>query len=190
MPHAFRCKNCGHLHTSEQAGEEKHPAACSACGHGVSFTRAGVKELHPDNWEHLCEASEERLAELGLTAEDVCKHEACCSAEASVQASVLARDELLAKKRRWEDEGERELIIAQVNELDAQADAATGDEAVRLRQQADDLANCEFTDRDAEALAVHAANISRKGVAPRKGGLYIGRGASDRSKAFDRGRAK
>lgn len=39
MPHgpvAFRCKRCGHFITSEHAGENLLPHACSACSGGVS----------------------------------------------------------------------------------------------------------------------------------------------------------
>lgn len=35
--HAFRCKGCGHLMTSDTAGELEHPSACSVCGKGVVF---------------------------------------------------------------------------------------------------------------------------------------------------------
>ena len=72
---AFRCKNCGRLHTSDSASEALHPHACEVCGCGVSFhPRTGVKTIDPDNWEHLHEATHERLAELGITHEHVETH--------------------------------------------------------------------------------------------------------------------
>jgi hypothetical protein len=35
--HAFRCRQCGHLHHAGAAGESKTPHACAACGAGVTF---------------------------------------------------------------------------------------------------------------------------------------------------------
>jgi hypothetical protein len=37
MLYAFRCKNCGRLHTSDDAAEAEHPHACTVCGGGVVF---------------------------------------------------------------------------------------------------------------------------------------------------------
>lgn len=72
---AFRCKECGHLHDAKQAAEADHPHACRVCGAGVSFNpRTGFKTVDPKNWEKLCEATPERLAELGLKPEHVEKH--------------------------------------------------------------------------------------------------------------------
>lgn len=118
-PVAFRCKNCGHLVTSESAGENHYPHDCPVCKAGVemevnnkerfaaivaalattatpeSERQSLVRELgnmprskvyHPENWEALgevhcpkagkiCEGvSAERLAELGLTADDIAHH--------------------------------------------------------------------------------------------------------------------
>ncbi len=68
--HAFRCNNCGHLESAEQAGECEHPHACSACGAGISYNpKTGVKIPDPENWEILCEATRERLVELGFDGE-------------------------------------------------------------------------------------------------------------------------
>jgi hypothetical protein len=97
---AFRCKNCGRLHTSDHAAELDHPAACAVCGKGVVFRHAelaaqltepgadipalaaeiakcdpATKRLDPDNWEALADAPPERLQELGLTPEQVEAHE-------------------------------------------------------------------------------------------------------------------
>lgn len=75
MAHAFRCHTCGHLHTAEHAGEETIPAACSVCGSGVKFCpKTGVKSKCEDNWEVLADAEPERLEELGLAPEHICKH--------------------------------------------------------------------------------------------------------------------
>lgn len=38
MKHAFRCKNCGFLHTSDEAGEADHPHSCRVCGKGVTHS--------------------------------------------------------------------------------------------------------------------------------------------------------
>ena len=35
MKYTFRCKNCGHLHCAEHAGENQVPHACCVCGKGV-----------------------------------------------------------------------------------------------------------------------------------------------------------
>ncbi len=76
LPHfAFRCKQCGHLHTSDDAGEATHPHACRVCGGGVSFhPRTGIKTLDPTNWEKAVDMSDERLLELGLEKHQVHAH--------------------------------------------------------------------------------------------------------------------
>jgi hypothetical protein len=71
---AFRCKTCGHLHHAEHAGENDRPHACCVCGAGVHFTRLGIKEYDPDNWEVLADATPERLEELGLEPKHVARH--------------------------------------------------------------------------------------------------------------------
>jgi hypothetical protein len=97
---AFRCKNCGRLETSDHAAEGEFPHACRVCGAGVVFRHAelaamltepgadvpalaaqiarcdpATKRLVPENWEVLADAPPERLAELGLTPEQVTAHE-------------------------------------------------------------------------------------------------------------------
>lgn len=75
MAHAFRCKNCGRLETSDNAGESDVPHACCACGSGVAFdSKTGIKTLVKDNWEVLALCDEARLTELGLSQENVCAH--------------------------------------------------------------------------------------------------------------------
>lgn len=75
--YAFRCKSCGYLEGCDHASEHAHPAACRVCGDGVRFCpRRGTKSLAPENWEKLWEASDERLAQIGLSRDDVEKHEA------------------------------------------------------------------------------------------------------------------
>ena len=101
---AFRCRNCGRLHEAEHAGELPHPTACRVCGKGVVFVHEELsdqllqalqdgkieeaqrlareiracnpasKRLVPENWEVLAEAHSDRLAELGLTHEQVERH--------------------------------------------------------------------------------------------------------------------
>lgn len=54
--YAFRCKNCGRLETSGNAGELSAPAACPVCGYGVSYDPIrGLKSYHPENWEVLAD---------------------------------------------------------------------------------------------------------------------------------------
>jgi hypothetical protein len=97
---AFRCRTCGRLETSDHAAELYLPAACRVCGAGVVFRHAelaamltqegadipalaadiarcdpATKRLIPENWEVLADAPPERLAELGLTPEQVEAHE-------------------------------------------------------------------------------------------------------------------
>jgi hypothetical protein len=79
MHKAFRCKTCGHLVGCECAGENHAPHACPVCGSGVKFCpRTGVKSAVWDNWEVLHSATDERLAELGLTRAEVEKHTVEC----------------------------------------------------------------------------------------------------------------
>lgn len=74
MPYSFRCRTCGRLEEGGHAGENLTPHACRVCGAGVTFNRAGIKSAVPENWECLADATEERLAELGLTLDDVEPH--------------------------------------------------------------------------------------------------------------------
>lgn len=62
---AFRCKNCGVLETSEQAGERNFPAACRNCGAGVEYDpQSGVKNyLDEKNWIVLADLTPEELEE-------------------------------------------------------------------------------------------------------------------------------
>lgn len=72
---AFRCKNCGFLETSAQAGENATPHACPGCGCGVKFDpQTGEKSPVPKNWEILANCGADRLAELGLEPAQVHKH--------------------------------------------------------------------------------------------------------------------
>jgi len=76
---AFRCKFCGYLEGADHAGERNLPLACRVCNGGVKFhPRTGQKSPDPDNWEVLADCTPERLAELGLTAGRVCRHEGKC----------------------------------------------------------------------------------------------------------------
>jgi hypothetical protein len=76
MKYAFRCKNCGRLETSDQAAECSHPHACRVCGDGIRYdSRTGKKTpMLGDNWEVLADASPGRLAEIGLSPDQVEKH--------------------------------------------------------------------------------------------------------------------
>lgn len=113
MPHrkvAFRCKHCGFLEHSANAGESSHAHACRVCGKGVQFAAGieeikkllpevmaklkpeeiaartitlpyGIKFLVPENWEVLADCSPDRLAELGLEADHCEKHTPCAKGE-------------------------------------------------------------------------------------------------------------
>lgn len=60
---SFRCKNCGHLEDSGNAGERDYPAACRNCGKGVRYNvDTGVKEyLNEENWVSLADLSPDAL---------------------------------------------------------------------------------------------------------------------------------
>jgi hypothetical protein len=61
----FKCKNCGHVESAEQAGECSHPHACSACGAGITYNpKTGAKVLDASNWEVLSGALPNGLKEL------------------------------------------------------------------------------------------------------------------------------
>lgn len=63
---SFRCKNCGFLEDSGNAGERSFPAACRNCGKGVRYdVDTGVKEyLNEENWVNLAELNPEELEAL------------------------------------------------------------------------------------------------------------------------------
>lgn len=71
---AFRCKNCGRLHTSDDAAESQHPHSCRVCGAGVSFNPQGIKTIDSSNWERLAELPVEHLENLGINPEHVEDH--------------------------------------------------------------------------------------------------------------------
>lgn len=95
MKNAFRCKNCGRLHTSDDAAESAHPHACCVCDAGVRFDTRGKKTPDPSNWEVLADATPKRLSELGLTTEDVERHQSWAKGSSSrklVAIDVSAED--------------------------------------------------------------------------------------------------
>lgn len=83
-PHA--CSVCGagvilNPKTKALAGELADPnttverrVAIAAELLQLANTGDNTKLIHADNWEHLCDATDERLAELGLSRSDVVKH--------------------------------------------------------------------------------------------------------------------
>ena len=60
---SFRCKNCGLLEDSGNAGEREFPAACRNCGAGVKYdVNTGIKEyLNEENWTVLADLSPDEL---------------------------------------------------------------------------------------------------------------------------------
>ena len=82
MAYAFRCKNCGRLVPSADAGECDFPAACPSCGHGVTFDPiTGVKNFEDGgNWDTLVDLDADERKTLaddhGLAQKDLIeKHE-------------------------------------------------------------------------------------------------------------------
>ena len=75
MANAFRCKNCGNLQTSANAGERNFPAACVVCGYGVSFDPiTGIKTHHDDNWDVLADMSDDDLKKYTIDKADIETH--------------------------------------------------------------------------------------------------------------------
>lgn len=92
MKHAFRCRNCGTLETSGNAGERPTPAACRICGFGVSFDPlTGLKNHHEDNWQVLAELSATELEKLGLTADDIEAHVPAAPGDPDHEPQVVER---------------------------------------------------------------------------------------------------
>lgn len=72
---AFRCRHCGHLEGTGHAGDLAVPLTCRVCRRGVKYDPdTGERRANPDNWEVLADASDARLAELGLARAAVCRH--------------------------------------------------------------------------------------------------------------------
>ena len=89
---AFRCRTCGLIETSANAGERTHPAACPVCGAGVSFDpRTGIKEYDTANWQPLADASDDELAAWGLTRDQVIAHVPATPAEPDHQPQAIDR---------------------------------------------------------------------------------------------------
>jgi len=81
---AFKCKNCGHLETSGNAGERDFPAACRTCGSGVSFDPlTGIKQYHDDNWIVLADLDGDGVLDIvsfhGIDKKQIEKHTAAPS---------------------------------------------------------------------------------------------------------------
>lgn len=97
MKVAFRCKNCGHLEESAQAGEREYPAACRVCGHGVSFDPlTGVKTYEDAaNWLVLADASDAELDKVfkhhGIDKGDIVKHKPAAPADPDHVPQVFER---------------------------------------------------------------------------------------------------
>lgn len=65
MAFAFRCKTCGRLVPSAEAGERETPTACPSCGSGVSYdTKTGLRTFDADNWEKLADLPEKEQKAL------------------------------------------------------------------------------------------------------------------------------
>lgn len=69
MPYAFRCNTCGHLETSDAAGENDTPSKCRVCGAGASFDpQTGLPKRDPANWTVLADLEPKELEALGVDA--------------------------------------------------------------------------------------------------------------------------
>lgn len=74
---AFKCRNCGHLEDSANAGERQLPTACRNCGYGVHFTLdtgVPVKHYDDDNWIVLDDLTTDELHDIGLKRNEVERH--------------------------------------------------------------------------------------------------------------------
>jgi hypothetical protein len=85
---AFRCRTCRHLVEAGAAGERTLPAACPACGAGVSFDPAtGAKRYHDDNWIVLGDLSGDELEEVlafhGIKPSQIERHKPFAAPEAT-----------------------------------------------------------------------------------------------------------
>lgn len=166
MPYSFRCRACGFLDSGANAGTSGRPSACRACGAGAVFhPETGLKKLVPENWEHLAECSPARLAELGLSAADVVRHEALTrdEDEAADRKRVEAnRAVLAAKKKHWK--ANESAIRARHAELVAdlkkigRRQSPDPDRERSAIAEIDDLVDSEFTDRD----EAHLAELDRR----------------------------
>ncbi len=162
--YAFRCKTCGHLHAAAHAGENALPNCCIVCGAGGSFTPAGIRQLHHENWEVLAVATPERLTELGLTAADVVRHapDVAASYAANLASSEREVKALLARKEKWHAKP----LTAWQQELDAlyaQHDATAEEARGPHRETIKALCDSEWTTREEELLTIHQQCIAREG---------------------------
>lgn len=205
-PVSFRCRQCGHLVTSAHAGEARLPHRCPVCGGGVVFSPQGVKTLRPENWEVLADAAPERLAELGLTAADVERHQPTPK-EHNVRTGLAQIEADLARheQRRSHWAANKDALTAEFAGLDAkyeslgaQLDAASDpaelarltDERDRVYQKMRELADLEPSARDekheahlAEWKAKHEAHLAGQSAPPRA--LHMR--ARDGARTQDRG---
>lgn len=82
---AFKCRHCGHLESSGQAGERDFPASCRYCGHGVKFDpTTGIKSYDNEaNWIVLGDLEGTELEDVlifhGIAKSQVEKHTAAPS---------------------------------------------------------------------------------------------------------------
>lgn len=178
--HAFRCKNCGRLHAGEHAGTEPIPTACTACGRGVRFGPTGNKSPELDNWEVLADATPDRLAELGLTAEEVERYAPPAAADDLAADIARAEGELAsleAKCQTWEREREQNVAAykdllprhLEASRLAESAPPGPGsaravEERERLAQQLRALEALEWSQRDREHKAHIEAELDKARV--------------------------
>ena len=99
--YAFRCKNCGRLHTSDDAAEASHPHCCKVCSSGIVFDKHGIKTQDNSIWEILSDCTSDRLQELGLSQSDVEKHKKWSKVESSkrdpINVSISIEDNTNSK---------------------------------------------------------------------------------------------
>lgn len=93
---AFRCRTCRHLVEAEAAGERTLPAACPACGAGVSFNpTSGAKIYHEDNWVVLADLPDDELGEVlefhGIERKQVNRHKPFPAAPAGREPQSIER---------------------------------------------------------------------------------------------------
>jgi hypothetical protein len=190
---AFRCQKCGHLCGPEQAGIFQTPTRCSVCD--------------SPSFEVLAQADPERLAELGLSPEQVAHHEPL-SDEQDQAANKARCEETLAaleqKRSQWDEH--KGQIVARVFALDDAHESMTRsgprsdhprhiDEHVTAlsnnRQEAAELMGLEWSENDERLRTELEETIAAGGKAPTKyrpgggGGTNVAR-ALERTGTFDR----
>jgi hypothetical protein len=180
---AFRCKNCGYLCHGEVAGQNSLPHACTVCGCGVRFTETGLKVHQRDNWEVLADCTPERLAELGVTAEQIERYvpdHGKLNAE-NVERAKSAHSQLTAKESHWSANKDtlvsefksklaelKALESVDLTTVDAGEVADKQNQKAQLKQELERIRCTEWTQRDTAHKAEVEKELARGCAAPNR----------------------